>query len=99
MAEKQYSWHKIAEAEKELVFGSNGLLEIELNGKKLCIARGRDKLFGCAATCPHAGGRFSDGFIDASGNLVCPLHRYKFNLKNGRNIPHRNKRKWRVCWH
>ena len=26
------------------------------------------------------------GYIDAIGNVVCPLHRYKYDLKNGRNI-------------
>ena len=23
--------------------------------------------------------------MDALGNIVCPLHRYKFSIKNGRN--------------
>jgi 3-phenylpropionate/trans-cinnamate dioxygenase ferredoxin subunit len=27
----------------------------------------------------------AEGFIDSLGNAVCPLHRYKFSLKNGRN--------------
>lgn len=27
----------------------------------------------------------ADGVIDAAGNVVCPLHRYKFSLKNGYN--------------
>jgi 3-phenylpropionate/trans-cinnamate dioxygenase ferredoxin subunit len=27
----------------------------------------------------------ADGYIDALGNIVCPVHRYKFNLQNGRN--------------
>jgi nitrite reductase/ring-hydroxylating ferredoxin subunit len=25
------------------------------------------------------------GWIDPLGNVVCPLHRYKFNIINGRN--------------
>jgi 3-phenylpropionate/trans-cinnamate dioxygenase ferredoxin subunit len=28
----------------------------------------------------------ANGFIDALGNIVCPLHRYKFSLQNGRNV-------------
>ena len=28
----------------------------------------------------------SEGYIDSAGNIVCPLHGYKFNLQNGRNI-------------
>jgi 3-phenylpropionate/trans-cinnamate dioxygenase ferredoxin subunit len=31
-------------------------------------------------------GNAREGYIDALGNVVCPLHRYKFDLKNGRNI-------------
>jgi len=36
--------------------------------------------------CPHAGGILADGCIDALGNVVCPLHRYKYNIKNGYNV-------------
>ncbi len=28
----------------------------------------------------------ADGYIDAVGNIVCPLHHYKYNLQNGRNV-------------
>jgi len=27
----------------------------------------------------------ADGFVDGMGQVVCPLHRYRFNIKNGRN--------------
>jgi 3-phenylpropionate/trans-cinnamate dioxygenase ferredoxin subunit len=27
----------------------------------------------------------SNGFIDPLGNIVCPLHRYKFSMETGRN--------------
>ena len=33
--------------------------------------------------CPHAGGLMDKGYVDAAGNVVCPLHQYKFSLKNG----------------
>ena len=45
----------------------------------------QDQLFGFAYTCPHAGSILADGFIDALGNVVCPLHHYRFNIQNGRN--------------
>jgi 3-phenylpropionate/trans-cinnamate dioxygenase ferredoxin subunit len=28
----------------------------------------------------------ADGYIDAKGNAVCPLHHYKFSLQSGRNV-------------
>jgi len=43
-------------------------------------------LMACAQKCPHAGGMMAEGHLDALGNIVCPLHRYKFNLQNGRNV-------------
>ena len=83
---KKYKWHKIACDESELHFKSNNLLQVEVAGKTVCIARGKDGLYGCSNKCPHAGGIISDGFLDALGNIACPLHRYKFSLENGRNV-------------
>ena len=84
--DKKYTWHKVAEHSNELFNSDELLTEVEVVGKKICIAKYRDQLRGCAAKCPHAGGKMSDGYIDALGNIVCPLHRYKFSLENGRNI-------------
>lgn len=86
MESKKYSWHKIADAEAELDFKANNLLQIEVAGKIICLARGRDKLYACTHKCPHAGGVIADGFIDVLDNIVCPLHRYKFSLETGRNV-------------
>jgi nitrite reductase/ring-hydroxylating ferredoxin subunit len=84
---KKYKWHKIAADEGELDFGSNNLLQMSVAGKTICIAKGKDNfLYACANKCPHAGGIIADGFIDVFNNVVCPLHRYKYNLQNGRNV-------------
>lgn len=84
--EKKYKWHKIANNINELNFAENNLTEINVAGKTICIAKGRENIFACTNKCPHAGGTICEGFIDALDNVVCPLHRYKFNLKNGRNV-------------
>jgi nitrite reductase/ring-hydroxylating ferredoxin subunit len=83
---KKYQWHKIADTIDDINFATNGMLEIEINGKKVCVALHNENILACAAKCPHAGGHMSDGYIDALGNIVCPLHRYKFSLTNGRNV-------------
>jgi 3-phenylpropionate/trans-cinnamate dioxygenase ferredoxin subunit len=85
MAEKKYSWYKIADHINGLDFGANNLAMAEMNGKKICIARHKEKVFAVAYKCPHAGGLLAEGYIDALGQVVCPLHRYKFSLENGRN--------------
>jgi nitrite reductase/ring-hydroxylating ferredoxin subunit len=80
-----HTWHKIAESENELAFAPNNIAVTEVNNKKICIGRYNGILYAFAYTCPHASGIMADGYIDALGNIVCPVHRYKFNVKNGRN--------------
>lgn len=79
-------WVKVAESLEEIPFGANGLAEILAGDKRVCIGRYKEAVFAFAAKCPHASGSFAAGFIDPLGNVVCPLHRYKFCLKNGRNV-------------
>lgn len=83
---KTYKWYKIADTIEEINFSPDGLVEVEVNGKKVCIALKNETLFACIAKCPHAGGNMSHGYVDGLGNIVCPLHRYKFSLTNGRNV-------------
>jgi 3-phenylpropionate/trans-cinnamate dioxygenase ferredoxin subunit len=86
MSEKKYTWHKIADHINELDFTSNSITVIEVNGKKMCIGRFKEEAFAFSYKCPHAGGILAEGYIDATGNVVCPLHRYKYDMKNGRNV-------------
>ena len=85
MPEKKYSWHKIADHINELDFAENNIALIQIKGKKICIGKFKDGVFAFAHKCPHAGGFLSEGYIDALGNVVCPIHRYKYDMKNGRN--------------
>ncbi len=85
MTEKNLSWHKIADHINELDFADNHIAVAEVKGKKICIGRLGDEAFAFAYKCPHAGGLLAEGTIDALGNIVCPLHRYKYDMKNGRN--------------
>jgi nitrite reductase/ring-hydroxylating ferredoxin subunit len=79
-------WHKIAENISEIGLNTNNLAQIVVNGKTICLAKYNNQFFACTQKCPHAGALMSEGHIDALGNLVCPLHKYKFSLKNGRNV-------------
>lgn len=80
------NWIRIADSPAELSFGSNHIAEVDADGKTLCLARHDGQLYAFARKCPHASGLLSEGYIDPLGNVVCPLHRYKFALKNGRNV-------------
>lgn len=85
MDKTEYTWHKIADNISELSLSERGLAELDLDGKKICISMYKENLYACIAKCPHASGPLADGHIDPLGNIVCPVHRYKFSLQNGRN--------------
>jgi len=86
MSNDNLQWIKIADAIEEILFSTNHIAEVEANGKRICLARYNNELYAFAHKCPHAGGFFIGGYLDALGNVVCPLHRYKYCIKNGRNV-------------
>jgi nitrite reductase/ring-hydroxylating ferredoxin subunit len=79
------TFHLISSDPDELDFNASDIAVVEVEGKKICVTKYKDEWYAFAATCPHASGQMDQGFVDALGNIVCPVHRYRFSLKNGRN--------------
>ncbi len=59
------------------------LIEGKANGKKICVARYATQLYAFGAKCPHAGGPLGAGTLNDQGQVVCPWHRFGFDLKTG----------------
>ncbi|MDQ7947583.1 MAG: Rieske (2Fe-2S) protein [Pedobacter sp.] len=57
--------------------------QVKVRAKKLCLIRNQGKLYMVQNTCPHAGGILSGGWCE-KGNIVCPIHRYEYDLDSGR---------------
>lgn len=81
---KKYRWFKIATTLNSLSW-QNDLCIVEVDEKAVTLAKWDEKIYACAHKCPHAGGVLADGLIDASGNIVCRVHHYKFKLTTGFN--------------
>lgn len=79
-----YIWHKVDEVSANNL-EENKLTEVNVAGKRVGILLRTGKLHAFAALCPHAGAPMCDGWIDAMGRIVCPLHKYRFDPANGRN--------------
>lgn len=86
MATKEYIWTFVAPSIESLGFGKYDIIQAELGEKTICIARYKESLYAFQSKCPHAGAKMVMGYIDMQGNAVCPLHRFKFALKNGYNV-------------
>ena len=41
------------------------------------------RVHGIQTACPHGGGRLGDGVVDGD-QVVCPLHRWRFDLNTGK---------------
>ncbi|MBN8837702.1 MAG: Rieske 2Fe-2S domain-containing protein [Sphingobacteriia bacterium] len=82
-AVKHYKWYKVEEV---IYWQPNNMCIVSVNGKTLTLARQNNTFFAFAHKCPHASGIMAQGFLDAAGNVVCPLHRYRFHMQTGRNV-------------
>lgn len=72
-------WCKIEEEIPEEDF----VKQIRIDNKKLCFIKHEQQFFVVQNTCPHAGATLSGGWCK-NGHLVCPIHRWEYNLQNGR---------------
>jgi nitrite reductase/ring-hydroxylating ferredoxin subunit len=84
--EQKINWHKIFESEGAAVMQvSVGTVQtITVAGKKICIAHTAEGLFAVNDKCPHNGASLSNGYCTKENSIVCPVHRYHFDLRTGR---------------
>ena len=85
MSATEMHWVLVTDAPLSLDWPDNQLLDLSVDGKKITLAKFKDRYFAFAQKCPHASGRMAQGYINPLGQVVCPLHRYAFDMKNGRN--------------
>jgi ferredoxin-nitrite reductase len=55
---------------------------VRRKGEEMAIFKVDGELYGIQNICPHEGGQLCKGWIEG-GEVVCPLHGYKFSLKTG----------------
>ena len=83
---RSYSWIRIAADFTEIRWNEGGLAVLNAGGRDLCLVRRGTEVLACAGQCPHAGAQMVKGYVDARGQLVCPLHHYRFDPATGRNV-------------
>lgn len=68
-------------AEPQLV---NSTRTIVIDNLKICMARTESGYYAVDNKCPHAGAHLGAGGWCENEQIVCPVHRYKYDLKTGR---------------
>jgi nitrite reductase/ring-hydroxylating ferredoxin subunit len=69
--------------------GEPFIKKVKLSGKGIIIVGYQSNFYALGATCPHAGAELSGGWC-TEGKLICPFHRYSYDLKTGKGSPGQN---------
>jgi len=86
------NWHLLDE-ETKLSFEKLALFQLakfSFMGKSICVTRLEDGWHGIHNSCPHAGAQLHHGHCNKKGIISCPLHGYKFDVKNGKSVDGNN---------
>ena len=69
--------------------GKPFIKRVKAGGKTICLVGYENEIFALSAKCPHAGGDLTQGWCQ-EGKLICPLHRYSFDLRTGKGSEGQN---------
>lgn len=86
MFKKKISWFRLFDS-SEAAQNAIPLGEVrtfDVGRKKVCIAHNKDGFFAVNDRCPHNGASLGNGYCTDQGSVVCPVHRYHFDLRTGR---------------
>ncbi len=81
-----FHWIKIFESQSEFEnYTQLGtFLTFDLKGEKICVTRTAKGAYAVQDKCPHNGASLSKGFCSPANEIICPLHRYSFDLESGK---------------
>ena len=66
-----------------LLFPERVIKAVHLNELEIAILRMGLEFYAFQSTCPHRGASLIQAHINANGEIICPLHQYRFELKTG----------------
>lgn len=65
------------------LFAKKQIRVFNVNNAKVCIAQHKGQYFAFDYLCPHQKEPLRNANITPFGEVVCPLHEYRFSLKHG----------------
>jgi len=57
---------------------------IVIGKTRICLVRHKDSFFAVQDSCSHNGESLSGGQVNYLGEIICPWHNYRFELRSGR---------------
>ena len=85
-------WVKIfggeSEAKEKLQEHKPQLLIV--HGRRICLVMHNNSFFAVQDNCSHNGESLSKGTVNHLGEVICPWHNYRFDLRTGRECAMRS---------
>lgn len=67
----------------------NKTISVEVGEKRICLTRTEERFYALDEKCPHQNLPITHGGFCENGTIVCPFHRYAWDLKTGREVERR----------
>ncbi|WP_421977337.1 Rieske (2Fe-2S) protein [Roseivirga seohaensis] len=85
--------YKLFDSKEELLqrLGDEGRKIIRIGDKKICLVLNQGEFHVFDHLCPHNQHSLLEGAINYKNEVVCPLHAYRFSLKDGMECEQRTK--------
>ncbi len=71
------------------LFRDKSIRVFRVDDTKVCIAQYEGSFFAFEFLCPHQKHPLKDAKVTAFGEVVCPLHEYRFSLEYGSESNHK----------
>ena len=83
-----FDWYKLSDPTlvDEDSLRIHEIKSIRCREKKYCLIRISEGYFMVDEKCPHAYGKLVNGWCEKDNSIVCPVHRFKFDIATGKNI-------------
>ena len=73
-------WYKIPDIQN---INEPFITKVKAGQKSICLVGFEGQVYALSSICPHAGADLSEGLC-VKGKIVCPYHRYTYNLETGK---------------
>lgn len=79
------SWIKVFKSNEEaqLAVPDKTTRLVKIRDARICLVNHQDNFYAFEDRCPHMGASLSEGIVNYLGEVICPLHEYRFNPKTG----------------
>ncbi len=78
-------WFQLFNSDKQALeaIPERTAVRVDVGEHRLCLARYNNTFYAVKDACPHSGAPLGKGFINHVGEVVCPLHHYRYRLLDG----------------